>query len=269
MSNLSKHVAISAILVGISLFGVARADVITGGPVRVTFSSSMTPKTLPRTGTKPISISVSASVSLAADRRPAALKRFVVAFNRHAEVTTRGLPTCSLKTLKALTSRRALSTCGDALVGTGHFSAHIDFPDQSPFPSVGRALVFNSNYKGRPALIAHVYGPKPIPTIEVLPLVFSRAKQGSFGLTLSAVMPLVGNEWGYVTGFDLTLERNYRYRGRSLSFLSAGCPAPAGVVVAPFKVARGTFFVAGGQKRTRVVSGACRVRPEPASGASR
>ena len=74
-------------------------------------------------------------------------------------------------------------------------------------------------------------------------------------------MPNVGEEWGYVTGFDLALSRTYSFRGRTRSLLSASCPAPTGIFTAPYKLARGTFYLSGGRTRERVLSGACHVRP--------
>ena len=172
--------------------------------------------------------------------------------NRHAVVTTRGLPTCPWRRLLSTTSRQALEICRDALIGTGHFTSHIDIPEQAPFPAAGRMLAFNSRRNGKPAVAAHVYGRDPVPTSEVLPMTFSRRGQGSFGPIVSVEMPKIGNEWGYVTGFDLTLKRRYRYRGRAMSVISASCPAPAGIREAPFKAARGTYELAGGSTLTRV-----------------
>ena len=80
-------------------------------------------------------------------------------------------------------------------------------------------------------------------------------------------MPQVGRKWGYVTGFAMTFHRDYRYRGRLRSFLSASCPAPAGIAEAPFRAARGTYYLAGGSSLTRVIEGSCAVRP-PSGGGS-
>ncbi len=255
--------ALIAALGAILVLGVAQADVITGGNVTVTFSGKMSPRILPRVRSEPISLRVEGSVDPIDDRRPPALSRLVVAVNRHARLTTKGLPVCLPGALHALTTKRALARCRPALVGAGHFTAHIDVPEEAPFPSAGRALVFNSRLHGRPALIAHVYGANPAPTVEILPLVIGHEKEGgSYGLTFSATMPNVGEEWGYVTGFDLALSRTFRFQGRTRSLLSANCPAPSGISTAPYKVARGTFYLSNGQIRSRVLSGSCRVRPE-------
>jgi hypothetical protein len=250
--------ALAAILV----LGVAHADVITGGGFTVTFSGEMSPRTLPRARSQPISLHVEGSVDPIGDQRPPALHRIIVAVNRHAQLSTRGLPICPPGSLHALTTKRALARCRDALVGTGHFTAHIDIPEEAPFPSVGRALVFNSRLHGHPALLAHVYGAKPAPTVEIMPLVIGHEKGGSYDLTFSATMPNVGDEWGYVTGFDLSLSRTFRVQGQTRSLLSASCPAPSGISTVPYKVARGTFLLTNGQTRNRVLSGSCHVRPE-------
>jgi hypothetical protein len=60
-------------------------------------------------------------------------------------------------------------------------------------------------------------------------------------------------------GFDLTLKRVYQYRGRTMSVISASCPAPRDIHEVPFKAARGTFELAGGSTLTRVVGGTCKV----------
>ena len=237
----------------------ASAEVITGGDFRVSFSGSMTPARLPRAGSRPISVRVRGAVQELPGPLPPALREFVVSINRHAHLSLRGLPTCSGRLIKGDSTSQALARCRDALVGAGHFSAHIDVPEQAPFPAAGRLLVFNSRYRGHRALLGHVYGRHPIPTALDMYFRLRREKKGPFGLTLAATMPDVGEEWGYVTGFEVTLGRRYLFHGRERSLLSAGCPAPAGFPGATFKVARGVFYLTDGSTRSRVLTGVCHV----------
>jgi hypothetical protein len=75
------------LLIGIallSLLGVAQADVITGGNVRVSFRGWISPKTLPRSDSAPIALHVAGTVTPVNGQRPAALKRITVEVNRHA-----------------------------------------------------------------------------------------------------------------------------------------------------------------------------------------
>jgi hypothetical protein len=254
-----KRAALLVGIVALSLLGSAQADIVSGGNVRVSFRGWISPDSLPRTHAAPIALHVAGTVEPIGDQRPASLERVIVQINRHAEVTTRGLPTCPWRLLRSRTSRQAFELCHDSIIGSGHFNSHIDIPEQAPFPAVGRLLAFNSERNGRPAIAAHVYGTDPVPTAEVLQMAFKRQGQGTFGPIVTVEMPNIGNDWGYVNGFDLTLKRRYRYRGRAMSVISASCPAPAGIRKAPFRAARGIYELADGRKLTRTLSGSCQV----------
>jgi hypothetical protein len=258
---MGRMVALAVGIAALSLLGVARAaDVVSGGNVRVSFRGWIAPKTLPRSQPAPIALHFAGTVVPIDGRRPETLERVRVEINRNGVITTRGLPTCPLRRLQSTTSKQALAVCRRALVGSGHFASHVDIPEQAPFPAVGRMLAFNARLHGHSTIVAHVFGKSPVPISQVLPMSFRRRGRGSFGSTLTVQMPKVGPDWGYVTGFDMTLKRRYRYRGRTLSLLSASCPAPRGVRRAPFTAARGTYELAGGRTLTRVLNGTCEVR---------
>jgi hypothetical protein len=246
-------------LLFLCFLGAARADVVDGGRYRVSFSGTVDPNLLPRHTPYPIAVGVRGAVAPLPGNRPPQLAGFEVAFNRHARLFTKGLPNCPSRRLEALSSHGALEACRTALVGSGHFEAHVDIPDQAPLPARGRALLFKSSFHGRPALLAHVYGEKPVPVSQTLVMRVTHSRRPGFDVTLSATLPQVGEDWGYVTGFDFRLSRSYRYRGQRRSVLSANCPAPAGFSHVPFKLAEGTFFLADGSVRRRVLSETCRV----------
>jgi len=235
------------------------AEVITGGNYRISFSGSMTPAKLPRVGSQPISVSVRGAVQPLPGSPSPALREFTVSINRHARLSLRGLPLCSRRQIVGNSTSQALASCRDALVGSGKFSAHIDLPEQTPFPAAGRLLVFNSRYRGHRALLGHIFGRQPIPTAIDMYFRLHREQKGPFGLTLTATLPEVGEEWGYVRGFEVNLGRRYLFHGRERSLLAAGCPAPAGIFSAPFKLARGVFNLADGSSRSRVLTGVCHV----------
>lgn len=249
-------------LLFLCLLGAARAEVVEGGRYRVSFSGEVRPNLLPRHSPQPIAVEVQGEVTPLPGNRPPQLTGFEIAFNQHARLFTKGLPSCPRKRLDVLSTRGALEVCRRALVGTGHFEAHVDLPEQSPFPARGYALLFKSSIHGRPALLAHVYGVEPVPVTQVLVLRVTHSHRTGFDVTLAATLPQVGEDWGYVTGFDFRLDRSYRYRGRRRSVLSANCPAPAGFTHVPFKLARGTFFLADGGVRHRALGATCRVRAD-------
>jgi hypothetical protein len=238
---------------------LASAEVVTGGNYRISFSGSMTPGKLPRAGAEPISVSVSGAVQQLADPPAPALHEFTVSINRHARLSLHGLPTCTRRQIVGDSTSQALASCRDALVGSGSFSAHIDVPEQAPFPAAGRLVVFNSRYHGHRALLGHVYGSEPVPTALDMYFQLRQERKGPFGLVFTATVPDVGQEWGYVKGFKIKLGRRYLFHGRERSLLSAGCPAPHGFNSAPFKLARGEFRLADGSTRSRTLTGVCHV----------
>jgi hypothetical protein len=252
--------AVLASLAALFTLTVARADTVEGDNVRISFHGWIGPAVLPRSQPAPVSLHVAGAVRPLGGGRPAALKRLTIQVNRHAHFTTHGLPSCAPGRLRGANTRQALAGCGEALIGSGHFTSHIDIPEQAPFPARGRVLAFNTTREKRPAVAIHVFGRKPASTSTVLGAVLARSGPGagSFGPRLTIEMPRIGDDWGYVTGFDLTLHRRYRYRGRNLSVVTATCPAPADLSEVPFKAARGTFYLADGKVLTRTVSGSCR-----------
>jgi hypothetical protein len=102
----------------------------------------------------------------------------------------RGKKGKSKRSAHTSTTAEAISACRSSLVGTGTFSANVKLPEQSPFPSEGKVLAFNGRFKGRPAILAHIYGTRPVPTSYVLPFTISRGKGFAFegGKTLTSVM---------------------------------------------------------------------------------
>jgi hypothetical protein len=131
-------------------------------------------------------------------------------------------------------------------VGEGRFFADVSIPGQTPFPSRGRLIAFNGIEDGRPVIFAHVYGDEPVPTSYTLPFRISHGG-GTFSTTLSTSLPHVTGRAGFITGIQLSLHRSYRYHGERRSYLSAGCPAPDGINLAPFDFVRASFVFA---KRT-------------------
>jgi hypothetical protein len=214
---------------------------------------------LPRHGAAPVAVSFGGNIASTSPSGPPQLERIAVAINRHGHLDTRGLPRCRIGRIDPSTTREALAVCRSSLIGKGSFSANVKLPEQSPFPSEGRILAFNGRLRGRPAVLAHIYGTSPVPTSIVLPFRV-KGTSGTFGTLLSASLPRVTGDWGYVTGLEMTLQRRFSFRGRDRSYLSAGCPAPAGFRQAIFPLARTSFSFEGALTLTSTITRSCRVR---------
>jgi hypothetical protein len=236
-----------AALAGSSL---VQAETIQRGGLRIGLHGELTPKRLPRHGSAPVKVSLGTTIEAAGEATLPRLKKLVLAINRHGRIDPRGVPVCEVEEIQPASTERALQACRRSLVGDGSFSASVALGRQVTFPSEGRLLAFNGTYRGRPAILAHVYGTEPIPTSFTLPFTIGRAG-GTFATTLTAVLPAADHS--YVTGLELNLDRR---RG----FLSAGCPAPDGFPGAVFPFAKATYSFAGGPNVSSTLTRDCRAR---------
>jgi hypothetical protein len=239
--------------------GASASVVVQRGPVRVNFDGKLTPHALPRHGVAPVDIAVDARISGTKGSTPPQLRRIAIEINRNGHFSPKGLPICRERDIQPSTTTGARAACGRALVGEGHFSANVKLPQQSPFPSSGKVLAFNGRVHGRPAILAHIYGTQPAPTSYVLPFSI-RESRGTYGTVLETSLPRATGNWGYVTGLEMKLHRSFRYRGKRRSYLSAGCPAPAGFPGAAFPLARTSFAFAGGMTLVSVLNRSCKAK---------
>jgi hypothetical protein len=76
---------------------------------------------------------------------------------------------------------------------------------------------------------------------------------------MSTSLPASARGWAYLSHFDMTLDRQYRYRGKPRSYISAACAAPAGFPGAVFPLAKARYGFANGQTLKTTVVRSCRV----------
>lgn len=237
----------------------ASATVVQQNGVRVMVLGQIAPYRLPRTGTAPIRVFLAGHVESTEGGIPPQLKRMEIDVNRHGLLQSRGLPACRVRQIKTATTVKALELCGSALVGSGRFWAHIVLPDQPPYPTHGRLLIFNGRAGRRPLLLAHIFTSNPFPGSFVISFKIRHMDQRGYGTQLSATLPQALGDWGYVDRIKLNLQRKYNYRGRSLSYFNAGCPAPKGTDRAPFPLARFDFSFEGREPARGSIVKACGV----------
>jgi hypothetical protein len=251
-----KAIAMVAV-VALSLAALTQAETIQKGPVRIAFDGRITPRSLPREGMAPVKVAVGTDIGATQGKPLPQLLRIAIAINRHGRLDSTGLPVCEVGDIQPATTEKALEACRGSLVGEGHFAAEVALSHQASFPSEGKLYAFNGTYRGRPAILAHVYGTQPVPISFTLPFTISRAR-GTFATTLTAKLPATDDN--FVTAIDLTLSRSFVYRGRKRSYASAGCPAPKGFPGATFAFARASYAFAGGRKLSSTLTRSCRVR---------
>ncbi len=250
--------ALLCLLAGAAL---ASAEVTQEGNLRVSFEGGIAPHKLPRQGTAPVAVTVTGDVKTTDGAPPPQLRTITMAINRNGKLDHRGLPVCHYHQIHPASTSEAIATCPHSVIGKGDFRANVLLPEQSPFPSSGEVIAFNGIFHGRHVVFAHIYGTHPLPQSNVLVFELSHAG-GAYNTTLSAVLPRVAAEWGYVSGVSLTLRREFRYQGKTRSFLSAGCPAPAGFPGASFSFAKASFGFEDGRTLSATMTRSCAVKKE-------
>lgn len=258
-----KKSGLLAVTVGVvavlALAAIARAELVEHGDLFVKFQGGIAPAALPRDARAPIEVSIGGTVKTLSGERPPGLRRIVIAINRGGHLDTRGLPVCRRNWIEPSTTLEALAACRQALVGGGRFEGAVALPEQTSFPLSGRILAFNTVIDGRHAILAHIYGGSPIPNSRII-VFHIRERGGTFGTVFTGRLPARLNKYGYVTEIDLFLHRNFTFRGRQRSYLSAACEAPPGFPGASFPFARASMTFADGRRLDSTLTRSCRVR---------
>jgi hypothetical protein len=258
-SHKTRAALLGTVALCLGLTAFAEAEVAQRGHLRVSVNGELSPRALPRQGGAAVSVTVGGHIATTDGSPPPQLRRLTIAINRHGRLDPRGLPVCHLADIQPASTVEALRACPGSRVGEGSFSANVAIPTQAPFPSSGKVIAFNGRQHGRPVILAHVYGVEPIPTSFTLPFRIERSR-GTFATTLVASLPQTTGEWGFVTGIEMSLKRQFTYRGESHDYLSAGCPAPEGFPGAVFPLVKASFAFAGTPSLSSTLVRSCKVR---------
>lgn len=238
----------------------ALATVKQKGTLRVSIATQIKPYKLPRTDPAPIDVFIAGHIYTTTGALPPQLERMTVLINRHGEIDPTAVPACPLAAITPSTTAQALTRCGSALVGSGHFWASVVVSEQRPYRTTGRLLVFNGRLHGRPALLAQIYTSQPFPSSFVVPFAIRHIDRGRYGTELSAQLSRSLGEWGFVNRIKMTIGRSSQTARRGRSYLNAACPAPGRSKVTAFPLALATFSFAGGQSLSASVFKSCGVR---------
>jgi hypothetical protein len=252
--------AIVLVLVALTAAAVAHAESEQKGTLRISFNGGISPRALPATKPAPVSLHVEGAISTTDGSQPPPVQKLEIFLNRHGRISTVGLPACTSRLLQSTSTQAALQRCRPALVGHGTFQANVQFPGTAPIPARGPMLAFFGERGGKPALLLHLYITSPTQVTFVLPLTISHRPKGEYGTLLTAKVPPLAGGLGSVTQIDLTVNRQYTYRGQRRSFISASCPVPGGFTETIFTFAKGLFNFGGGETLETTLTRNCRAR---------
>lgn len=238
---LRAHVlALVAVLV---IVGSAAAIVLRAGNLKITTDGGFTPTTLPKKGFAPIKLHGFGKIETEDGTQPPVLETVTILFDKHGEVETRGLPTCTPGKLKATTVPQARKLCPGAIIGKGVGKAVVVFPEQPPIPATSPITLFNARPKGRnPVVLAHAHLTVPAPTTFIVPIEVERVKKGRYGFRTVAKIPRIAGGSGIPLYARLKIGREWNYKGKRLSYANAGCPDGRLQAKGEFEFKDGTFL---------------------------
>jgi hypothetical protein len=258
----SRKPALAAATAALALLGLgslASAEQAQQGNLLVSFNGGIAPQKLPRTEPAPVNVQMGGKIKTTDRSTPPKLEQIVLQINSNGVIQTKGLGSCSLAKLNAVSSATAKKSCASALIGHGNVTSRVSLPGQGAFASNGVLEAFNGTYKGHSAVFAQVESGPPLPLTYVI--VFEvKSSGGTFGTTLTGTLPQIASEYGYISAFNLSLGATYSYHGRKLSYASASCPAPKGFPGASFPFAKASYVFAGGVTLSSKLVRDCKVR---------
>jgi hypothetical protein len=218
--------AILTVIAVLAMSGAALAIVLRAGPVEVVAEGGFTPTTLPKHSFAPITIHGEGRIGSTDGSLPPILKKLTVWYDKHGEVVTKGLPYCTPGQLAATTSKTARKVCADSIVGEGHGTAEIVFPEQRPFKASSPITLFNGKpHNGNPTVLAHAYLSVPAPTTYIVPVEIQRIHDGPFGFKTEATIPKIAGGYGIPLEGSLTIGKKWTFKGQRLSYVNASCPS--------------------------------------------
>jgi hypothetical protein len=212
------------------------------GDLIIYLRGGVSPRTLPRDHSSPVSVRLQAGIRTANSVPLPRVTRISLELAYRGALDTNGLPVCGRRRLRALDTQDALAVCGPALVGSGNLYARVFVPSQAPFGLRARLLAFNGKTRqGRTAIWVLAYSHDP-PVSFVLPF-HVRRQSGPFRTVLVSVVPRDVGPWPHFAHFNMVVSRQFRFRGRVHSYLSASCPLPPRFSSGLLSLARATFSI--------------------------
>jgi hypothetical protein len=215
-------VAIAAVaLVGT---GVAQAITLRIGNIVITGDGGFTPTTLPKNENAPIKLYGHAKFGTTDGTRPSPLRRLVLEFDKHGAVETRGLQKCTQAKLVATTTKAARRNCRDAIVGTGFGTALVELPEQRGIEASSALTLFNGpRVHGNPSVLGHAHLDYPAPTTYIVLIEIEKISNGRYGFRTVADFPRIANDYGSPLYGRLKIGREWKYKGKTLSYANAHC----------------------------------------------
>lgn len=243
MRKIWLRAPVLALVTVLVIAGSAAAIVLRAGNLKITTDGGFTPTTLPKKGFAPIKVYGFGKIETEDGTQPPVLETVTILFDKHGKVETRGLPVCTPGKLKATTVAQARKLCPGAIVGKGVGKAVVVFPEQPPIPASSPITLFNAQPKnGNPVVLAHAHLTVPAPSTFIVPIEIEKVNKGRYGFRTVAKIPRIAGGSGIPLYARLKIGREWKYKGKTLSFANAGCPDGRLQAKGEFEFKDGTFL---------------------------
>jgi hypothetical protein len=186
---------------------------------------SITPKKLSKKKQTPVTLNVKTETSSTTNANgvPSPAIRAVLDFDKDTHINAKGMPTCDASKIENTSTEEALRACKSAKIGEG--VAHALLPVGAKVFNVEQTVTaFNGQPQGgHPVILLHTYGTTPVTVTAVLSgPVTNRNKEG-YGPRLDLNIPLFGGGQGALIDFQAKIHKNFRYKGKKVSYVSSSC----------------------------------------------
>jgi hypothetical protein len=248
----------TAIVASAAIAGSTGAGVTTPDGNTQAVGVSITPKKLgKKTYTAGTLEATTKLTTSAASGVPSPTVRVILDFDKNAKLFTKGIPTCDPAKLQNTSTDVAKQLCGPAVIGSGTASALLPVGSKI-YPVSQIVTAFNGiPQSGKPVVILHTYGTTPIQTTLVLVGAVTNYNKEGYGPRLDLEVPKIAGGTGALTDFNVKISKKYKYKGESVSFISAKCPNSKKLK------ARAQFIFLDGESSTPTTTQSCTQKPEP------
>jgi hypothetical protein len=224
--SLTRALVLAGMIVAATA-GIATASkpvVVRAGNLILTLNGDVFPVALPENTPAPITLKVSGGIATNDGSQPPALRKVVIDTAKDGYVNAEGLPVCTESKLVAQGTQAAEKSCPTSVVGRGHATVRVAFPESTPFSAEGAVTAFNGGVKGRTTtLFIHTYVAVPSPTAVITTVKIKRIHNDPYGLRSVATIPVIAGGSGSLTKFDLIIHRLFNYHGEQQSYLEGEC----------------------------------------------
>ena len=205
----------------------ATAETATVGNIKFTADGGFSPKALPKNTLAPIALTAEGKIETVDGTHPPALKEVLLETDKNGAVNVKGYPVCTSGKLQSRDTKtvRSKAVCKSSIIGSGKTGIQILLKDSAPIPVKSDLTVFNGGAKGgTTTLFIHAYITIPVPAAVVTTVKIKKINKGRYGLLSVASIPKIASGAGSVTSFKLTVSKQFTYKGKRVSVLTAKCP---------------------------------------------